>query len=100
VNRGFRWLRDGPFRAAHAPRDPRALSGDRGCRGASWPQVALFIRGDVQWRFFDAPEQATVTGNFAMLPGATPRGHAGEMMREPAGARSRIWRPATRPSTA
>ena len=34
-------------------------------------QVALFMRGDVQWRFFSAPEQGTITGNFAMLPGAT-----------------------------
>jgi len=34
-------------------------------------QTATFIRGDVQWRFFNAPEQGSVTGNFAMLPGAT-----------------------------
>ena len=34
-------------------------------------QVSVFIRGDVQWRFFNAPEQGSVTGNFAMLPGAT-----------------------------
>ena len=34
-------------------------------------QVALFINGDVQWRFFNAPEQESVTGNFAMAPGAT-----------------------------
>jgi multidrug efflux pump subunit AcrB len=33
--------------------------------------VALVIRGDVAWRFFNAPEQSQVTGNFAMLPGAT-----------------------------
>jgi len=29
-------------------------------------QAASFIRGDVQWRFFNAPEQGSVTGNFAM----------------------------------
>lgn len=34
-------------------------------------QVALFISGDVQWRFFNAPARASVTGNFAMAPGAT-----------------------------
>lgn len=34
-------------------------------------QAALFIKGDVQWRFFNSPEQGSVTGNFAMLPGAT-----------------------------
>lgn len=34
-------------------------------------QAALFLRGDVQFRFFNAPEQASVTGNFSMLPGAS-----------------------------
>jgi multidrug efflux pump subunit AcrB len=31
----------------------------------------LFLRGDVSWRFFAAPEQGSITGNVAMLPGAT-----------------------------
>ncbi|SIO46858.1 Multidrug efflux pump subunit AcrB [Rhodovulum sp. ES.010] len=44
-------------------------------------QVALFIRGDIPWRFFNAPEQSSVSGNFAMLPGAT-RADTLEMMRE------------------
>ncbi len=44
-------------------------------------QVALFLRGDVQWRFFSSPEQSTVSGNFAMLPGAT-RSDTMAMMRE------------------
>ncbi|WP_424968205.1 efflux RND transporter permease subunit [Dinoroseobacter sp. S375] len=34
-------------------------------------QAALFVRGDVTWRFFNAPERGSITGNFAMLPGAT-----------------------------
>jgi multidrug efflux pump subunit AcrB len=34
-------------------------------------QAVLFINGDVQWRFFNAPERSSVTGNFAMAPGAT-----------------------------
>ncbi len=34
-------------------------------------QAALFLRGDVQFRFFNAPEQGSLSGNFAMLPGAT-----------------------------
>jgi multidrug efflux pump subunit AcrB len=33
-------------------------------------QVASFVRGDVTWRFFNAPEQGSVSGNFAMAPGA------------------------------
>jgi multidrug efflux pump subunit AcrB len=33
-------------------------------------QSSLFLRGDVQFRFFSPPEQASVTGSFTMLPGA------------------------------
>ncbi|MBS1301008.1 efflux RND transporter permease subunit [Loktanella sp. SALINAS62] len=44
-------------------------------------QVTLFIRGDVRWQFFSSPEQGEVTGNFAMLPGAS-RADTVEMMRE------------------
>ncbi|MFP5481216.1 MAG: efflux RND transporter permease subunit [Alphaproteobacteria bacterium] len=44
-------------------------------------QVSLFVRGEVQFRFFNAPEQASVTGAFSMLPGAT-RDDTLAMMRE------------------
>ena len=44
-------------------------------------QVASFIRGDVTWRFFNAPELSSVSGNFAMLDGAT-RDDSLAMMRE------------------
>jgi len=44
-------------------------------------QVSSFLDGDVRWRFFNAPERASVTGNFAMLPTAT-REDSFEMMRE------------------
>ncbi|MEY8118774.1 efflux RND transporter permease subunit [Falsihalocynthiibacter sp. BN13B15] len=44
-------------------------------------QAAVFIRGDVQWRFFNAPELSTITGNFAMVDGAT-RDDTKVMMRE------------------
>ncbi len=44
-------------------------------------QVALFINGDVQWRFFNAPERGSVTGNFAMTEGAS-REDTLAMMRE------------------
>ncbi|MDM7458031.1 MAG: efflux RND transporter permease subunit, partial [Paracoccus sp. (in: a-proteobacteria)] len=36
----------------------------------SW-SAATLASGKVPWRFFDAPEQGSVTGNFAMLAGAT-----------------------------
>ena len=44
-------------------------------------QVAVFLRGDVTWRFFNAPEISSVSGNFAMLDGAT-RADSMEMVRE------------------
>ncbi|MBA3910026.1 MAG: acriflavine resistance protein B [Rhodobacter sp.] len=44
-------------------------------------QAALFLRGDVQFRFFNPPEQASVSGSFSMLPGAT-RDDTLEMLRE------------------
>ncbi|MEM9434304.1 MAG: efflux RND transporter permease subunit [Pseudomonadota bacterium] len=44
-------------------------------------QAAVFIRGDVTWRFFNAPERGSISGNFAMLPGAG-RDESREMMRE------------------
>ena len=31
----------------------------------------LFLNGSVQWRFFNAPERGSISGNFAMLPEAT-----------------------------
>ncbi len=71
VNKGFRRVREHLFRPLIA-----------GVVWARYPviaavililasQVALFVRGDVQWRFFNAPERGSVTGNFAMVPGAT-----------------------------
>jgi len=44
-------------------------------------QAALFISGDLRFRFFNAPEQSSISGNFAMLPGAT-REDSLAMMRE------------------
>ena len=81
VNRGFGWVCD---------RAVRPLT--RGLIAARYPvialavlalalQAALFIRGDVPFRFFNAPEQSSVTGNFAMLPGAT-RADTLAMLRE------------------
>ena len=80
VNRGFRWLRD------HAVPPADGLH-RHWARYAVWPgrwqsvlasQAALFINGDVQWRFFNAPERGSVTGNFAMVEGAKPRRYNGD----------------------
>ena len=81
VNAGFVWVRERLFRPFMA-----------GVVWARYPvfalvlvalasQVTLFIGGDVTWRFFNAPERGSVTGNFAMSPTAT-RKDSLEMMRE------------------
>lgn len=81
VNMGFRWFRDGPFRQFM-----------RFVIWARYPvlasvvlllssQAALFATGDVKWRFFNAPERGSVTGNFIMTADAT-RDDSLEMMRE------------------
>lgn len=81
VNRGFDWFRTRIFRPFMA--------------GVIWArygvmatvvvilasQVALVIQGDVHWRFFNAPERGSISGNFAMAEGAT-RADTMAMMRE------------------
>ena len=44
-------------------------------------QAVLFLNGSVQWRFFNAPERGSISGNFAMLPEAK-REDTLEMMTE------------------
>ncbi|WP_306112687.1 MULTISPECIES: efflux RND transporter permease subunit [unclassified Roseovarius] len=81
VNAGFVWVRERLFRPFMA-----------GVVWARYPvfalvlvvlasQMVLFISGDVKWRFFNAPERGSVTGNFAMAPSAT-RADTMAMMRE------------------
>ncbi|MCD1618424.1 efflux RND transporter permease subunit [Salipiger marinus] len=70
VNRGFVWLRETlfrPFMAGVVAARYVVLAGVVLLLAA---QAAQLIRGDVVWRFFDSPEQPSVTGNFAMAPGA------------------------------
>ncbi len=80
VNKGFRLFRERLFRPfvaavirARYPVIALAVL-------ALASQAALFLSGDVPWRFFNAPERSSVTGNFAMAPGAT-RSDTLEMMR-------------------
>jgi len=71
VNRGFRWLRDHLFRQfiALVVRGRYVVLAGAVVLLAS--QAALFLRGKVEWRFFNAPEQGSVTGNFIMSEGAS-----------------------------
>ena len=80
VNRGFRFVRERLFRPLMAGIIAARYAVLAGAVVLLAMQAALFIRGDVQWRFFNAPEQSSVTGNFAMAPGAT-REDTLEMMR-------------------
>jgi len=81
VNHGFVWMRERLFRPFMALVIKARYVVLAGLVVVLASQVALFIRGDVQWRFFDAPERGSVTGNFIMAEGAT-RADSIEMMRE------------------
>ncbi|MET4103692.1 multidrug efflux pump subunit AcrB [Roseovarius sp. MBR-78] len=71
VNRGFTALRDRAFRPLIGLVIRARYAVLAGAVLLLATQVASVMRGDVTWRFFNAPEQGTVTGNFAMAPGAT-----------------------------
>ena len=80
VNKGFRWMRDHAFRPfmgfvvkARYPVIALTLL-------ILASQASVFIRGDLTFRFFNAPERSSVTGNFAMVSGAT-KDDTLEMMR-------------------
>ena len=71
VNRGFGWARDRLFvplvRFCVAARYAVVA----GALVLLASQAALFLTGAVQWRFFNAPEQGSITGNFATRDGTT-----------------------------
>ncbi|MGB0498696.1 MAG: efflux RND transporter permease subunit, partial [Rubricella sp.] len=81
VNRGFRSVRDRAFRPfmklVVLARYPVLALAVLSLAGA----VSMFRDGDVTWRFFNNPEETSVSGNIAMLPGAT-RADTRAMVRE------------------
>ncbi|MFY9211307.1 MAG: efflux RND transporter permease subunit [Aestuariivita sp.] len=81
VNVGFRWVRETLFRPLVRWVIWGRYAVVAGVLVILASQVAVFIKGDVQWRFFNAPERGSVTGNFAMAEGAT-RADTLAMMRE------------------
>ncbi|MGR3617583.1 MAG: efflux RND transporter permease subunit [Paracoccaceae bacterium] len=81
VNKGFRWVRENLFRPLISWVVWARYVVLAGVIAILATQVALFIEGDVKWRFFNAPERGSVTGNFAMVEGAS-RDDTIEMMRE------------------
>ncbi len=81
VNRGFEWVRDKLFRRLMAGVITGRYVVLAGVIVVLASQITLFINRDVQWRFFNAPERGSVSGNFMMSEGAT-REDSLEMMRE------------------
>lgn len=81
VNRGFSWFRDAIFRRLMALVVWARYPVMAGILLILSVQVAHFVRGDVSWRFFNAPERSSVTGNFAMSETAV-RSDTIEMMQE------------------
>lgn len=81
VNKGFVWLRENLFRPFMSGVIAARYVVLAGVVVVLASQVSLFIKGDVQWRFFNAPERGSVTGNFSMTEGAT-RADTLAMMRE------------------
>jgi len=81
VNIGFGWFRERVFRPAMKVIIKARYPVFASAIVALALTAAIFMRGDVQWRFFNAPERASVSGNIAMLPGAT-RSDTLEMVRE------------------
>ncbi len=71
VNKGLDWFRRVIFRPLMAGVIAARYPVFAGIFVILASQITLFIQGDVTWRFFNSPEQGSVSGNFAMLPGAT-----------------------------
>lgn len=71
VNAGFRWSRETLFRPLIALVIRARYVVVAGSVLLFAVQAVHFINGDVPWRFFNAPERGSVTGNFAMVDGAT-----------------------------
>ena len=80
VNRGFNRVRDRAFRpfieAVISARYPVMA----GLVALLASQAVLLISGDVPWRFFNAPERGSITGNFVMASGATREDTRAQMM--------------------
>ncbi len=81
VNRGFRWVRERAFRPLMgfiiAARYPVVA----GLIALLTVQTANLVRGDLPFRFFNPPEQGSITGNIVMSDGAS-REDTREMLRE------------------
>jgi multidrug efflux pump subunit AcrB len=76
VNIGFVWFRENIFRRFIKVVIRARYVVLAGTLLVLASQIVLFINGSVTWRFFNAPEQSSVTGNFAMVNSATALIHS------------------------
>ncbi|MFV0245444.1 MAG: efflux RND transporter permease subunit [Qingshengfaniella sp.] len=81
VNRGFRWFRRVLFRPFIALVIRARYPVLAAAVAVLATQAVLYISGQVRWQFFNSPEQPSISGNFAMAPGAT-RADSADQMRE------------------
>ena len=70
VNIGFEWVRDTIFRRLIKWVTVGRYVVLAGAVALLASQVVMVITKDVKWRFFNAPERSSVSGNFAMVSSA------------------------------
>ena len=70
INKGFEFLRDKFFRKLMTLIIRFRYPVLAGALVILCAQAVLLVSGDVKWRFFNSPEQGSISGNFAMLASA------------------------------
>lgn len=70
VNIGFEWVRETLFRRLMFLVIRARYVVLAGTVTILASQIAMFMSGEVKWRFFNAPEQSSISGNFAMVSSA------------------------------
>ena len=81
VNRGFKWVRERAFRPFIAFVIAARYPVVAGLIALLTLQMSNLVRGDLPFRFFNPPEQGSITGNIVMTDGAS-RADTLEMLRE------------------
>lgn len=81
VNKGFQWLRENAFRPLMQLVIMARYPVLAGLVALLAVQSANLVRGDLPFRFFNPPEQGSITGNIVMNDGAS-RADTIEMLRE------------------
>ena len=70
INRGFEFLKENVFRKLMTLIIRFRYPVIAGALVILCGQAVLLVSGEVKWRFFNSPEQGSISGNFAMLASA------------------------------